>query len=43
MKYTPKIGVGCPIDASERVLTQWWWLVAFMKALDLLHQGMRVV
>ena len=25
---------------SERVLARWWCLVAFMKALDLLHQAM---
>ena len=28
---------------SERVLTQWWGLVAFMKAMNLLHQVMRTV
>ena len=28
---------------SEQVLARWWCVAAFMKALDLLHQGMRVV
>jgi len=28
---------------SEQVLTRWWRLVAFMKAMDLLHQAMRTV
>ncbi len=28
---------------TERVVTRWWCLVAFMKALDLLHQGMCAV
>ena len=28
---------------SERVLTRWWRLVAFMKAMNLLHQAMCAV
>ena len=28
---------------TERVVTRWWRLVAFMKALDLLHQAMLAV
>jgi len=28
---------------SERVLTRWWRLVAFMKATNLLHRAMRAV
>ncbi len=28
---------------SERVLARWWRLVAFMKAVNLLHQAMRAV
>jgi len=28
---------------SERVLAQWWRLVAFMKATNLLHRVMRAV
>jgi len=28
---------------SEQVLAQWLFLVFFLKALDLLHQAMRVV
>jgi hypothetical protein len=28
---------------SERVLTRWWGLVAFMKAMNLLHQAMHAV
>jgi hypothetical protein len=31
------------LTLSERVLTQWQCLVAYMKALDLLHQAMRAV
>ncbi len=42
--YIPEIGVGmsnwCLL---EQVLAQWWCLVAFMKAMDLLHRAMSVI
>jgi len=44
MKYTPKIrGVRVRLVISERVLAQWWRLVAFMKATNLHHIAMRTV
>ena len=44
MKYTPEIGVGMSDWClSERVLTRWWRLVAFMKAMDLIHRAMHEV
>ena len=43
-KIEETTGVGVSDWAiSERVLARWWCLVAFMKALDLLHQAMCVV
>jgi len=44
MKYTPKIGVGMfDLCLSEGVLAHWWHLLAFMKAMNLLHWVMNAV
>ena len=44
MKYTPEIGVGMSNwFLSERVLPRWQRLVAYMKAMDLLHRAMHVI
>jgi hypothetical protein len=42
MSETTSIGVSGWV-ILERVLAQWWRLVAFMKATNLLHQAMRAV
>ena len=42
MSETTGVGVSDWV-ILERVLARWWHLVAFMKALDLLHRAMRSV
>ena len=42
MSETTGVGVSDWV-ILERVLARWWHLVAFVKALDLLHRAMRSV
>ena len=44
MKYTPTIRGRCvQLMLLEQVLTQWRRLVAFMKAMDLLHWAVHAI
>ncbi len=46
MKGPKQPALACPIDdwvILEQVLVQWWGLVAFMKAKNLIHQAMCAV
>jgi hypothetical protein len=43
MKYPKQPDLGVRLMLSEQVLARMWCLVAFMKAMNLLHRAMRAV